>query len=360
MTSRIGLIISLATTVLVVLFLAAPAPTCCPAGRSGKPVVNADQTVIILWDADRKMEHFIRKASFKSEGADFGFLIPTPTEPELAESGNKAFPYLLKLTEPETKKVSRPSRISCTCHKGESGGMTKAEKKRVKVRLEKEVAGFHAVVLESKSATALVKWLKDRGYAFSPEVKTWAKPYIESGWLITAFKVAKDKSGKGSKDVAASALRMSFKTDRPLFPYREPDPKSAAETLNAHRRLLRIYFLADARYEGLLTKKVPWTGRVAWANELTAPDRAHVLELLGLPRDTGPAVWWLTEFEDNWPYRAAPADVYFKRDPNQDTVKRDPIIQYVSSPWPTDVIGFALVGFVLLPPLLRRVRRRRK
>jgi hypothetical protein len=360
MTSRIGLVFSVAVIILLVLLLATPAPTCCPAGRSGKPVVNADQTVIILWDAGQKMEHFIRKASFKSEGDDFGFLIPTPTEPELAESGNKAFPYLLKLTEPETKTVSRPRGINCACSKSKSGGMTKAEKERVKVRLEKEVAGFHAVVLETRSATALVKWLKDRGYAFSPEVRAWAKPYIESGWMITAFKVAKDQSGKGSKEVAASALRMSFKTDRPLFPYREPDPKSAAETLNAHRRLLRIYFLADARYEGQLTKKVSWTGQVAWANELTAGNRKQVLELLGLPKDTGPAAWWLTEFEDYWPYRAAPADVYFKRDPNQDTVKRKPIIEYVSSPWPTDVIAFALAGFVVLPPLLRRVRRRGK
>jgi len=56
--------------------------------------VNADQTVVIIWDAARKMQHFIRKASFKSDTDDFGFLIPTPAQPELEESGNEAFPYL--------------------------------------------------------------------------------------------------------------------------------------------------------------------------------------------------------------------------------------------------------------------------
>src|SRR5438132_14352848 len=87
---------------------APPLPACCPAPPSGKPVVNADQTVIMIWDAATKTQHFIRKASFKSEADDFGFLVPTPNQPELEESGNEAFPYLFKLTEPAIKQVPRP------------------------------------------------------------------------------------------------------------------------------------------------------------------------------------------------------------------------------------------------------------
>jgi hypothetical protein len=157
--------------------------------------------------------------------------------------------------------------------------------------------------------------------------------------------------------VAASALRMSFKTDRPLFPYREPDPTAPAKALGAKQRLLRIYFLAEARYEGELTKEAPWTGKVAWANKVSAEDRRRVLELLKLPPTTGPAEWWLTEFEDNWPYRPAPADVYFRRAADQGTVKRPPIIEYTVSAWPTDVMACALAVALVAPPLLRRARR---
>jgi hypothetical protein len=38
-------------------------------------VVNADQTVIIVWDAASKTQHFIRRASLASAAADFGFLV---------------------------------------------------------------------------------------------------------------------------------------------------------------------------------------------------------------------------------------------------------------------------------------------
>jgi hypothetical protein len=334
-----------------------PAPACAPCPPSGKPVVNADQTVIILWDAAAKTQHFIRKASFQSDADDFGFLVPSPAQPELSESGNDAFPYLQRLTEPERKKVPRPSGgIGCGCSAapGLSNARVAAE---VRVLDEKLVAGFKATVLEASSAKALVRWLADNGYAFSPEAEAWARPYVEAGWNFTALKVAKPEDGKTNKGVAASALRMSFKTDRPLFPYREPDPTTAAKALGARQRLLRIYFLAEARYEGELTKEVPWTGKVAWANRLSAEDRRRVLELLKLPETTGPAEWWLTEFEDTWPYRAAPADVYFRRAADQGTVKRPPIVEYAASGWPTDVTAFALAAALVAPPLLRRARR---
>jgi hypothetical protein len=229
----------------------------------------------------------------------------------------------------------------------------------VRVLEEKRVAGFHAVVLETDSADALVKWLKDHGYAFSPAVAAWAKPYVEARWKITALRVAKDRENKDQQEVAASALRMSFRTDRPLFPYREPAPETAAKALGARQRLLRIYFLADARYQGELTREVAWTGQTAWANPLPPADRQKVLELLKLPDGAAPATCWLSEFEDNWPYRVAPADVYFGRAADQGTVKRPPIIEYVSAPWPTDATVYALAAVVVLPPLLRRMRRGR-
>ncbi len=355
MFARVALALLLGAALLLPPMWSSMAPACCPAPPPGKPVINADQTVIIIWDAATKTQHFIRQASFKSEADDFGFLVPTPAQPELEESGNEAFPFLLKLTEPQTQRVQRPSRgMGCACS-ADPRTMSSAPTD-VKVLEEKLVAGFAAVVLEAASTDALLKWLQDHGYAFSPEVQAWAQPYVEAGWKITALKVAKEKDGEKNKNVAASALRMTFKTDRPIFPYREPDFKDSAQVLASSRRLLRVYFLAEARYQGVLTPEIEWSGRVAWTNKLKAEDRLKALQLLKLPDSTGPAGWWLTEFEDDWPYQVAPADVYFSVDSNQDTVERPPIIEYVSSPWPTDVMAYALFAVVVLPSLFRRLR----
>ena len=117
MTSRIWVILALMVGALLACnYASPPVQGCCPAPRSGQRVVNADQTVILIWDAATKTEHFIRQASFKSEADDFGFLIPSPNQPELDESGNEAFNYFQKLTEPEVKKINRPSSgLGCGC-----------------------------------------------------------------------------------------------------------------------------------------------------------------------------------------------------------------------------------------------------
>lgn len=370
MKARILIALPTVTALLLTPLLTLRSPACSPApryrpgGQTGVfPVVNADQSVIILWDAATGTEHFIRKASFKSEADDFGFLVPTPTRPELSESGNEAFPYLYDLTKPEVITRSASQGVGCGCPIGCGGvkGPPVREsdtKPAVTVVEQKLVAGFRATVLKADSASDLAKWLKENQYAFSPEVQAWAKPYVDAGWMITAFKVAKDTDLKNRKDVSASALRMSFKTDRPLFPYREPDSRSAAQALQASYRLLRIYFLAEARYQGELTKDMPWTGKTAWAGAVSAENRQKILNMLQLPDNSGPAAWWLTEFEDVWPYRVAPADVYFARDPDQKPIKREPIIKYVQSNVPRDVWAFAIPAVVILPPLLRRIRRR--
>ncbi len=329
-----------------------PVHACCAVARLGTPIVNADQTVIILWDAATKTQHFIRQASFKGDADDFGFLVPSPTQPELEEAGDSAFPHLRRLTEPPVHLSG--GGIGCGCMATPAASEDR-HSLQVKVLEEKLVAGFNAAVLETKSATALTQWLKDNGYAFSPEVEAWAKPYVDAGWKITALKVYRAKDAPAKNDVKASALRISFKTDRPIFPYREPDYKGSAAAVGAKERLLRIYFLAEARYEGELTKQSPWTGKVAWAGKLSAQDRAELLDELRLPASTGPAEYWLTEFEDHWQYKLMPADVYFKRDHNQDNVRR----AAAESAHPADATTYAFAVMLIVPPLWRAYRRRR-
>jgi hypothetical protein len=328
---------------------------CCPAGPSGKPVVNADQSVIIIWDAANQTQHFIRRASFKSEGDDFGFLIPSPSRPELAESGNESFPYLQAITEPEIQEKKRPRGSGCGCEEKSTGtfGWKGEAPDSVRVLEEKLVAGFNAKVLEADTTEVLVKWLKENDYAYSPEVAAWAKPYVEGKWKITALKVAKKDSK--SKDLTATALRMSFKTDRPLFPYREPDSTKSAASLGADRRLLRIYFIGEARYRGEMAEQ-NWSGKTAWAGQLTQEQRSKVLVSLQLPNATGPADWWLTEFEDNWAYKVAPADVYFTRSNDQQPVKRDPIVRYVGAKQAPDAMPFVLGAAMIASLFFARIR----
>ena len=66
------------------LLAASPAP----ARRPGQPVRIANQQILVGWDPETRMEHFIRAefaAGTRQEG--FGGLVPSPTVPEIAAAG---------------------------------------------------------------------------------------------------------------------------------------------------------------------------------------------------------------------------------------------------------------------------------
>ncbi len=277
---------------------------CCAVSRADNSVVNADQTVILLWDKDRQTQHFIRKADFKTDASDIGFLVPSPSRPQLAESGNAAFTLLDRITMPPPQRGGGFP-LGCAAQ-----APTKSLAYGVRVVEEKRVAGFDATVLTAQTGEDLVQWLKKNGYAYSPAVAEWAKPYLGGSWHFTALKVAKNQSASAQNTVKAAALRMSFRTDQPLFPYREPESAASSQQLGAKNRLLRIYFIAETQYEGRINGNKRWSGKALWSGDITA-HRTELLSALQLPTPTGPSRWWLTKIDDQWPYQQAAGDVYF-------------------------------------------------
>src|SRR5687767_12383299 len=64
---------------------------CAPVPRAGQFIRIAEESAIIAWDEKTRTEHFIRRATFDTDAPDFGFLVPTPSEPALGEVDNSAF-----------------------------------------------------------------------------------------------------------------------------------------------------------------------------------------------------------------------------------------------------------------------------
>ena len=356
--------------ILGLALLASPGAgdACCPAPRSGQEVVNADQTVLMIWDAAAGTQHFVRQASFASRGDDFGFIVPSPSRPELAEADPAAFAQLAAVTAPEVIRRPAPRRegggcdLSCGSAPGSKSVTGAAAPDAVRVLDQKLVAGYQATVLEADSVAVLTDWLKANDFAFSSEVAAWAKPYVEQKWKFTALKVAPPAAGTATPaavaTVTAKALRITFATKTPLFPYREPDPSAQAKSLAMRARLLRVYFVAEARYDGTLGSAGAWSGRTAWSGPLTPDGRAKLLATLKLPEATGPAAFHLTEFEDRWAYVAAPADVAFAPSADQGLVKREPIVEYVQAARPPDAAG-VLPGVAVLAAVGLWLARRR-
>ncbi len=347
---------------------------CGGAFRPGERVDVADETALIIWDATTKTQHFIRHATFVGSAYDFGFLVPTPNRPQLEPADPNLFTELAKITEPKTETRSGLPNLGCGGSPGRTGDDLHARLPGgVIVLEEKRVGDLDAAVLTFRgtpgqkpedAAADLLTWLNNHQYAVRPDLTDWLVPYIRDKWIITAFKIAGQPTGTRalpndtSKGVAlkASAVRMSFKTERPFFPYREPADQRDTQATGV-QRLLRVYVAAKQRMAGKLGDgSSPWPGKTVWANAVTDSERGSLLGKVKLPAETASGGWWLTEFEDRSSPRPGTDEVYFEASGDQTIVARQPNIQIVD-PWWLGPLCIAIpVG--LFAVVLWLVRRR--
>jgi len=271
---------------------------CAPIGRPGEEIRISDESAIIVWNAPARVQHFIRRASINAKSADIGFLVPTPTVPELAEANNAAFGVVEKLSEPDNYEKYMRTRIV----------PGPASAPRVTVVATAKVGGYDAAVLDATDATALDAWLKANGYASNPALLEWYKPYVEKRWMITAFKLANDSPQSSSID--AKAVRMSFRTEQPIYPYREPESAGDREG-----RSLNVYFLGDARVEAK-AGVARWEAR-SWSKTLTPGQSKELREVLKLAEAQTGQMKRLTVFLDYSKSRAGKGDLTFEPATNQ-------------------------------------------
>lgn len=342
------------TLAVVVALIPSPAPGCAIAplkGQSGTSVQTASEEAVIIYDQASKTEHFIRTASFMSSSAEFGFLVPTPSKPDIAEADPAIYGDLANLTKPkvEIRRISKSNfSIGCGAPEGTfanvasdlSGRATPSPKSEVNVIEQKRVGNLIVNVLQAETPQALRDWLGKNGYDDRPELTEWLKPYTTDKWYISAFKMASDIAGPAvttgklnapSRTVAltGTTVRMSFQTDRPFYPYREP-----ADVRNVNPpggRLLRVYLLASTISTGLIgfENGQPWPARTVWAGMMSHESVESVAlrsKVSGM--NAGQTAWFLTEFEDRSSPRPGTDELYFGPAPDQSPVERPPIIKY--------------------------------
>jgi hypothetical protein len=327
---------------------------CAAIGPKGTTVQIQDEDAIIVYDAAKKTQHFIRRASFRAPPPNFGFLVPTPSVPKLTEVEDAAFGILSRHILPKVREVSGGWEFDSWFFKpgesvlsGAKSDVKSAVKKDVEVLDEVKVGGLHAVVLAADDPTKLEEWLKKNDYPTTPELTGWLGPYLAEKWKITAFKIERDPKS-GAAVVSTKAVKMSFATDRPFFPYREPEvkPQKGAKDEDDDdmpSRALRVFFLGNGRMEGKLGNAA-WHAEPIWANEIDSSLTETLAKELAIPMDEFPKTPWLTAFKDMASPRPATAEVFFEKSADQKaTVPEDIIVTRPPTVIPFELIFLAVI-----------------
>jgi hypothetical protein len=344
----------------------APATACAPAPPPGEEVKIAAEEAVIVWDPATKTEHFIRQARFLSTARSFGFLVPTPTVPKLSEIAGGVFDQLTHRISPEVRHERETELLispwllelflatQAGMEKSASDDAVATGAPAVRVVAAVRVAGFDATTVEASDPAALAAWLDGHGFAATPQLTAWLARYVEQRWRITAFVVATDQSDPQARyAVGTGVVQMSFQTDRPFYPYREPQTAAAppdpdpAQAIG--QRFLRVHFLSTERYAATLAGE-PWSAHVLYAAPIDPP----VAEL-----PAGDRLRHATVFDDDSYPRRGIDEVYFAPSTDRAEIRQPPLVIprtntiYI----PAEAVGGVVAGVVLL---VRRALRRRR
>jgi hypothetical protein len=330
--------------------------------------IRGEQAVII-WDEAHHIEHFIRQADIQSNAPSVGFLVPTPQTPELADVDPRIFDLAADVAHPRmvphyirhdtfrlmAKFLWGPAILPLTTLlTGMSNGGENP------VISQSDVGDYHATILKADDGAALENWLKTNGYALDAPERTWLKPYVQQKWKITAFRL--NRKPRALSGVTSRAIRMSFATDRPFFPYSEP--KEPKPKFGWDPRTLSVAILSNKRMSGTLAEGIPWSAQLRYAGSSattgTLWKNDQWLQFAGLPSSSLPP--YLTYYRDLSNPRPGTSDLTFTPAANQSAF-RLPEIDYGdrrdrvdwSSPF-SALVGLALMALLTLVPIYCGVR----
>jgi hypothetical protein len=265
------------TWLLVAALTPAVAVPCALVGTENTQVRIDAEEALIVWDAAHGVEHFVRRANFRGRSRQpFGFLVPTPTRPTLADADEGVFDRLANLYT-----IRRPARGRLRAAGDGADDMAGA---RVEVVEVTRVAGLDATVLRASDPNALAAWLAQHGFASRVGLATWLARYTTGDWHLTAFRY----DGGARSAFGSRAVRLSFAAERPFYPYAEPGDQP-----QRGGRRLRVTVISNERVRGVVGD-TPWAARTGYARQ---PDLARVLRG-AVPSEVITAGAWMTTFEE--------------------------------------------------------------
>lgn len=311
----------------------------------------AHEEVLIVWNADTSTEHIFLRSEYDAR-ATVGILVPTPSAPEVETFVSPLFESLKGLALPlpvEVEKVTAETyRSVWDLQRAWNDAFPELPERGKSTR--KKIPLVEATPLPPSDPLAPGQWANAHGFRLRPAVEAWMKPFVAEGWHFTAIDVDKHPEETRRRNLKTPVVRLSFRSERPVFPYSEPGDVASSE-----KRLLRLFLVMNGRAAATIRGAAGWRSRVRYARPVTDPN----LFLGALPADALPKDPWLTVIDA--PGRREPGLVLdLQRAPRQTEVIAKPaedVVPILLPPFgPPLVLGILLFA----ASWRRRVKARKK
>jgi len=199
--------------------------------RIGNSAEAPNQRAIIIYNGKR--ETLVLQVKYSGNVEDFAWIVPIPTLPEensISTENDSIFKQLHDWTQPRVYRIKGDIEGYGWGERGASEIIPGTE---VQVWERLQVGPYEVAVLSGSSSQALISWLTSNGYPFPKEAGPVIDFYVQKKWyfLATRVQVQSPSSAPNSTYQAGlPALKMTFQTEKPVFPLRISELTSAEES----------------------------------------------------------------------------------------------------------------------------------
>ena len=204
---------------------------CCYFSAKDKDVQQPSQKVFLTWDPERRIESFTVQPKFEGNAADFGMVIPTPTQPRLDEMPRDFFKELAVYTilkqreQPQSRLLFLGGGLVGGIGGiggGFGGGMPVASSRPPAVRVVESglVGSLDYKIIQAERADDLYVWLKNHKYQYAGDEVT-LDFYIRKKWYFTVMKIDSMQMKRGRDGTFAGEVtptRFTFASDKLVYP----------------------------------------------------------------------------------------------------------------------------------------------
>jgi len=184
------------------------------------PVFTNEQKAVIYYDEKTGMETLVASTTFRGEAKDFGWIIPTPSKPEVTAVKDDIFTALDALTQP---KYDYPAPVMPLYS---LSGLSVSERAvdTVKVLETKNVDVYTTTIVEANDKESLLKWLEENNYKVSKSMEFVLNDYVNKNYYFVLAKINTEALGafvSGQlKEGHINPLKVTFATKNIIYPLR--------------------------------------------------------------------------------------------------------------------------------------------
>jgi len=199
----------------------------------GNSAESPNQRAFIIYDKNR--ETLVVQVKYQGDVNKFSWVLPVPSIPEentIKTVNDSIFTHLHEQTQPKLFIYSGKSLQRGSMEGGANADSEIFQDTNVNVWQNLQVGPYEINVISSPTSSALIDWLTEKGYDFPETANRIIEFYTQKNWYFVAVRVdVTNHLTKNSSTYQAGlpAIKMTFKTEKPVFPLRISELTSAQE-----------------------------------------------------------------------------------------------------------------------------------